>query len=265
MKTTFKQFLKEDISIVGDSLQITTQNFQAGSNKESISTYFKIKPYTTSVKGVNAEIYSLMNYVTSEISSDILKSLKGSGPYKVNQKQFDSLMYQLKSAASILIKRIKPDVIIYPKSSSPLLTKFVNEIASTYPTAEVLSDRFIKSILDAENIEPLINTSHPDWKKFSEEHPDQVKLLKQSLKSHVKRGEIEMKKLYKPYLKFIKNFIEIKDSYEVLEKVMNNTILVVDDILSTGSTMAEMIRQLSEFEPADVYGLTIFKHTDSHK
>lgn len=269
MKLTLKQFIQEtileDISVVDNAVRITTQHYRAGSTSDAISTYFRNQPYVTKIKGTDAEIYSLLNYVTSEVSTDMLKSLKGSGPYKVNDKQLANFMSQVKSAAAVLVKRVKPDIIIYPKSRSPLLKQFVDDLVSAYPTAEILSDRFIKSVLNAEDVEPLINTSHPDWKKFSEEHPDQVKLLKQNLKYQVKKGEIEMKKLYKPYLKFLKNFIELKDAYEVLEKVMGKNVLVVDDILSSGTTMAEMIRQLTELEPSKIIGLTLFKHTTASK
>jgi hypothetical protein len=269
MKITFKEFLSEtileDISIQGDSVRITSQNFKSASTKDSISTYFRTQPYVTHTSGIDADIFSMLNYVSSETSTEILKSLKGSGPYKVNEKQFALLMSQVKSAVSILVKRIKPDIIIYPKSKSPLLQKFVDEIHAAYPIAEVLSDAFIKKAFTAEDVEPLINTEHPMWAKFSSENPAAVKELKRSLKSQIKNGELELKKFYKPYVKFIKNFIELKDAYEVLEKVMESNVLVVDDILSSGSTMTEMIRQLTEFGPSKISGLTLFKLTTSSK
>ena len=261
MKISFKQFLKEtileDITMVDGKVRISTQHYKAGSNKEAISTYFRGQPYVTHISGTDADIYSLLNYVTSEVSTDALKAIKSGN---VNEKQFSAFMHDIKAAASIIVKRIKPDIIIYPKSSSSLLKQFVDDISSAYPTAEVLSDRFIKVALDAEKVEALINTDHPAWKKFAEENPKRVKELKQSLKTNIMKGELQMKNLYKPNLKFVKNFIELKDAYEVLEKVIDQNILVVDDILSSGSTMAEMIRQLSEMEPANITGLTMFKH-----
>lgn len=265
--TTFKEFLLEDISVVDDKIRITTQHYKAGSSKDAISTYFKSHPYKTSIKGCDADIYSLLNYVSSEISTDILKSLKGRGPYKVDEKQYDHFMSQVKAAASMFIKTVKPDVIIYPKSSSQLLKQFVDEVAESYPTAKVVSDSFIKVALNAEDVEPLINTKHPDWEKFAEENPKAVKELKRSLKVQITKGsgELQFKNLYKPYVKFIKNFIELRDAYEVLEKVLDNNVLIIDDILSTGSTMAEMVRQVTELEPAKITGLTLFKYTTAPK
>jgi len=262
MKISFKQFLKEtileDITMVDGKVRISTQHYKAGSNKDAISTYFRGQPYVTHLKGTEADIYSLLNYVTSDASTGALKALKSGN---VNEKQFSTFMHDVKLAATIIVKRIKPDIIIYPKSSSPLLKQFVDEIHAAYPIAEVLSDRFIKVMLNAEKVETLINVDHPDWKKFAEENPKRVKELKQSLKTNIMKGELQMKKLYKPNLKFIKNFIELKDAYEVLEKVMDKNILVIDDILSSGSTMAEMIRQLKEFDPEKISGLTMFKHS----
>jgi glutamine phosphoribosylpyrophosphate amidotransferase len=256
--------LLEDISIDGDSLRITVQHYKSASTPESISTGFRTQPYSTAIKGCDAEVFSLLNYVSSDTSTQILKSLKGHGPYKVNDKQFEAFMKQVKTAASKVVSRVNPDIIIYPKSKSDFLKRFVNEVKSG-SSIEVLDDQFIKSVLDAENVEPLINTNHPDWKKFSTDHPKEVDKLKKQLKTHVAAGELELKKLYKPYLKFIKNFIELKDAYEVLDKVLGKRVLVIDDILSSGATMAEMIRQLNDFEPSKIAGLTIFKHTTLSK
>lgn len=257
--------LLEDMTIVGDELRITVQHYRAASTADSISTSFPKQPYTTKIPGCKAEIYSLLNYVSSETSTKILKSLKGNGPAKVVPKQFEIFMRQVKEAAAKAVARSKPDIIIYPKSKSEFLKKFVSEISVSAQGAEVLDDRFIKSILSAEDVEPLINTNHPDWAKFAENHPKEVEKLKKQLKSLVADGELELKKFYKPYLKFIKNFIELRDAYEVLDKVLGKSVLVVDDILSTGSTMAEMIRQLEEFEPSKIAGLTLFKHTSASK
>ena len=194
----------------------------------------------------------------------MLKALKRTGTLAVNEKQFETFMTDVGKAAATVVRRVNPDIIIYPKSKSPLLKQFVDEIAK-YTHAEILGDRFIKAVLDAEDVEPLLNTKHPDWKKFSSEYPEDVQKLKKQLITHVKRGELELKKLYKPYVKFIQNFVELRDAYEVLDKVMGQKVLVIDDILSTGSTMAEMIRQLTDLEPFKIAGLTLLKHTISPK
>jgi len=263
--STFKQFISEEIAINGEALKISIQNYRAASTKDSISTYFNRQPYTTKIKGCKSEIYSLLNYVSSETTTKILTSLKGKGPLDVPEKQFQNFMSQVKTSAGTVTQRVKPDIIIYPKSSSEFLTKFVDAVSASFPQAEVLPEKFIKAVLDAENVEPLLNTEHPDWEKFARENPKEVEKLKKQLKAHIQRGELELKKLYKPYLKFVKNFIELRDAYDLIDKVLDKVVLVIDDVLSTGTTMSEMIRQLEDIEPSKIVGLTLFKHTVSPK
>ena len=125
--------LFEDISINGDSLRITVQHYIAASTKDSISTGFRKQPYKTTIPGCNAEVYSLLNYVSSETSTKILKSLKGQGPYRVENKQFEHFMNEIKDAASIIVKRFSPDIIIFPKSKSEFLKHFVAEVVKSAP------------------------------------------------------------------------------------------------------------------------------------
>lgn len=250
----------EGISAANDRVVMSTTNWRETSTADTIGTTFKRIPYKSSIKG-SEPIWSVLNYISSEQSTKILQSLKGKGPYEVSDKQLDQLLTGVVGACRQLFISFKPEVIIYPKSSSDLLKKFVDKLHKAYPNIEVLDEAFVKKILKAGDEEALINTNHPDWKKFSEENPKAVEELKKSLARHIQDGNLELKKLYKPYVKFIKNFVELKDAYSVLEKVMDKRVMVVDDIFSSGTTMLEMFRQLKEFEPKDLAGLTIFKRT----
>lgn len=264
MKKSFKQFLKESISVSKDSLLITNQKDQRGSTKQEISTFFRKLPYETKLKGVDNSIYSILNYQSSSEMSNILSSLKGKGPYNVVPKQLDNLLNDAAKAAKPLLIKLDPDLLIYPKSNSELLKMFISKLKIELSGIDIVDDGFIKNVeLDAENIEHLLNKDHPDWKKFNEEHPKEVDKFKKELERNVKRGPLELKKIYKPYLKFVKNFIKFRDEGEALDKVIDKNVLVIDDILSSGSTMIEMIRQLKEFEPKSLNGLTLFKRSDS--
>lgn len=255
--------LTERIYSSDGKLVITIQNHREASDSSQISTYVNRQPYVTHIRGVDAEIYSLFNYVSGPEVTNLLSSLKGKGPYELNPKQLDTFLVQCQIAIERVLEKTKPDVIIYPKSSSTLIGDLVSKITGAHDDIKVLGDAFVKKAIDAESVEPLINTAHPDWEKFSSEHPDEVKKLKKSVAKMIRdhKGRLELKKLYKPYLKFIKNFIEMKDAYEVLDSVLDKSVLVLDDVLSSGTTMAEMVRQLAEMEPKSLAGLTIFKHT----
>ena len=254
----------EDISAAQGQIKISTTGWKDTSTPESISTSFKRIPYKSSIKG-SEPIYSILNYVSSPESTKLLTSLKGKGPYVVNEKQIDQLLTGVVGACKQIMHTLDPDVILYPKSSSPLVKQFVDRLHKAYPKVTFADEAFVKKVLKAGDEDALLNTQHPDWKKFAAENPDAVEDLKKTLKRHIKDGNLELKKLYKPYVKFIKNFVEMKDASNTLDQVIEKRILVVDDVFSTGSTMLEMFRQLREFEPEAISGLTIFKRTSETK
>lgn len=255
------EYILESIFTVNDNITLSTTKWKETSTIDSISTSFKRIPYKTRFKG-SETIWSVLNYISSDQSTKILQSLKGNGPYTVSEKQIDQLLTGAIQSCHHLFAAIKPEVIIYPKSSSDLLKKFINKIKTTYPNIEVLDEAFVKKLLISGDEEALINTSHPDWVKFSEKNPKAVDELKKSLSRQIDDGHLELKKLYKPYVKFIKNFVELEDAYKTVERVINRNVVVVDDILSTGATMLEMFRQLREFEPSNLCGLTLFKRSE---
>jgi adenine/guanine phosphoribosyltransferase-like PRPP-binding protein len=51
--------------------------------------------------------------------------------------------------------------------------------------------------------------------------------------------------------------MEIVDD-EIL-KIEGKHVIIIDDVLSTGTSFKDMIRAVGEFSPASVNGLTIFK------
>jgi len=255
----FRSYL-ESISAVKNAVQITTQHDPAASTVDSISTYIRKQPYHTALQ--HDEVYSILNYISTPETMKLLTSLKGRGPYEVSPEQLDRFLVQVSQASAGLIKRLNPEVIVYPASTSTLVKGFVDHLKKAHPKIELATEAFIKKSLKGADVKAVLNTDHPEWAKFAAENPKAVEQLKQTLKHHLESGELEMKKLYKPYLKFIKNFIQLKNVSETLEQVNGKRVLIVDDVLSTGTTIREMIRQVTELEPAQVSTLTIFKRTN---
>lgn len=264
---TFKQFVSESIYASGNKLIITKQVDRAASTHDTISTRFRKLPYVSNVKGMGAPVYSLLNYVPSDETTNLLLSLKGKGTLELNATQKDTFMKEVSIASRKVIQDFKPDAIIYPKSSSPFTSEFADAVIQQANGVKVLKDGFAKAMLDAENVEPLLNTSHPDWPKFAKDNPKLVDKLKKSLASQIKSnaGYLNAKDLYKQQARFIKNFLELKVAYEKLDDVIGKRVLVIDDVFSTGTSMSDMIRQVNEFEPSAVAGFTLFKRTSMKK
>lgn len=257
--------LNERIYSANDDLVITIQHSKESSGKDAISTFIRRNPYQSHIQGIpDVDIYSILNYVPSDETTKLLQSIKGRGPYNVKSKQLDNFLNEVSKHAGGILQKLRPDTVVIPKSSSPLLADFAAKLKSAYPKAEYVSDAFFKKVLDAENVEPLINKDHKDWPKFEIDHPKEAADLRKSVARMIRTtGQLELKKLYKPYMKFIKNFVEIEQSGEILDKLIDKKVLILDDVLSSGATMQEMIRQVKEFEASAIFGLTIFKRTVS--
>ena len=227
---------------------------------DSISTFIRRIPYERDFQA--GVVYSILNYISSDETTKLLQSIKGSGPYHAKPEQVERFLRMVVDACVPLITRLKTDVILYPKSGSTLVRNFAKALGARNSKIVILDDAFIKKAVSAEHVHAMINTDHPAWGKFSLENPNAVTKLSRSLEKQLQdHGTLELKKLYKPYVKFIKNFLELKNAYETLDTVLGKNVLVVDDILSSGTTINEMMRQLTEMEPALIAGLTIFKRT----
>lgn len=88
------------------------------------------------------------------------------------------------------------------------------------------------------------------------------KAVYRSIKKH---GAIVAKELPKFYAKFVKNIVqsalEGDDEYSLMDK----EVMVIDDVLSSGSTMSDLFRAAKDLGATKIYGATLFARTSSTK
>lgn len=119
-----------------------------------------------------------------------------------------------------------------------------------------------------QKVNPVITKAHlneliEEWKK--DQISNKKSLKKNLLKAYddmQQAGELKMRKVHKSVRPFLIDFLDIdigRFSDEELTNMMGKRILVIDDIITTRSTMADTIRQLDILEPTQVTGLVIFK------
>lgn len=253
--------LLESISVAGNQLRFAQQHSPFSSTKSEISTYPERRTYKTHLPGVDQPVYSLFNYHGSPVTTKLLTSLKGKGPLEVRAVDLKNLINTAVTAAKPVVDVVKPETVIYPRSSSPLVKIFVDALADKYQLTSY--EGFTKRALDKLKGRDLIDTSSPEWEKFSQEFPKDARELEQALDRQVKTGQLELKKLYKPFVRFVRNFMEPTDVSKLIDALVGKRVLVVDDVLSSGSTIRDMLRQASELEPKELAGLTIFKRADA--
>lgn len=228
------------------------------------------------------DVFYAFNYKPSDAddgSTNLIKSLKGSGPFKLSDARRDTFVAESAKHMAKQFNRlhIQPDVIVAPNSSSPLVSLFAADLArelgvkashisafkKTRPELPEDREEAIKHVLDI-----YIDQQHMD-EKFHGDLADRKhaerELALAIIRSIRNTGHIEAKKLPKMYAKFVKNImvsaLHGEDEYSLMDK----SVMVVDDVLSSGSTMSDMFRICKDFGAVEVIGATLFARTAAEK
>lgn len=268
-------YLSERIYSSQGKVTITAQTDKGGSSKEEISTYLPVHgiPHVSVGKMTHGvPVYSAFNAVAAGADGEttlLLKALKGIGPYSTNDKQVGWLLSATAKWLKTFLTKEKIDVILYPKSSSSFLHDFVDQLKKEYPSIIVVDNAFskreVKSIDD--EIDDFINKEDPDYEKIGAKNQDQLKKsIKRIIAKNIEDGKgatLDAKKLFKGHAKFVQNFMQFaaKDDKSIIDK----HVLIVDDILSSGSTFVDMARQLKSHAPSKISGFVLFKVVSTAK
>jgi phosphoribosylpyrophosphate synthetase len=232
---SFKEFT-EAINIVDGHLVLDSEsgissNF--GSNK-------KLKPYQKKIRD-DLMAYSLYS---ANSRSDISKALK--------QAKIDENMQQFLTRSAIYAARVlrsfNIDIIVSPKSSSPITKLFAQELQKR-TNYDFYIDSFTKAI-DMNQI--TVDKDHP---AITEKL---IKSLETTLERNRKKGFISVKNFQVKDRKFIKNIFDLVDP-RLEKKVGEKNVLILDDIVSSGSTSEDIYRILKTHGANETTVLTLFK------
>lgn len=243
------------IKEITEGLSITPDdalNFDYDSS-EGVSTKLgkgKFQPFLRKDKSVEGySVYSVYSF-KGETTTDVLLALKKKNKVRVNDSDYQNFIKR--TAIFISAKMLMPlkiDCIITPKSSTAILNDVIGELRLRNPHIQFFPESYIKTA-DLSKIE--IDTNN---EKIT---PAIAKSLSGMLKTAVQTGKFEIKKALPQYRKFFRNFFEVVDP-AILEKLANKNVCVMDDVLSSGTTLLEIMRSVSVYAPHTVVGLTLFK------
>lgn len=125
------------------------------------------------------------------------------------------------------------DIIVTPQSSKTLAIKFAKQIAGKIG-AEVIPAATLKNLSTASIVQDLPASFNPKSVKNMHRSLERMKLSKhQDIHSHFRPQD----------RKFVTNWQNIRSTEA--EKFKGSKVIIVDDVVSDGSTMAEMIRVLT--------------------
>lgn len=214
----------------------------------------KLKPYKAKID--NIDMFSVYNRNkksgSNEEYSEILKAIKGkSTELTIDYDSYRKFITRTSIYMADFILKQKIDLIMVMDSSSPLVSDLVFEINKRLPKYYD-TVTYHKQIFKTPNLDNItINTMGVT---LSDKN---LKSIQSSIDKMKRDGYFKIQSIFTPNRKFIQNWLEINNN--VLSKIIDKNVVIVDDILTTGSTISEAGRMLYEAGASDVKGLTIIK------
>jgi hypothetical protein len=211
-------------------------------------------PYQTKIE--NGVAYSVYNKIKSEKErgeyTEILKALKGqSQVYKMDYDSYRKFISRTAIYMANIITKEKIDVIFVMDSSSPLVSDLTFEIGRRLPKYyETFT--FNKQIFKTPDLDSItIETGDVELS------PQSLRDLKYSLDKMRREGNFKITNIFSVNRKFVKNWLKINGS--VLSKIIDKNVAIIDDFLTSGSTLSEASNLLHDAGAKKIIGLTIIK------
>lgn len=245
----FKDYLFEQI-IVKDNKLNFTYNKQK-STKNSIGTKFgkgKFKPYKKSGSILNDKlVYSV--YSTSG-ATDILKALKNKNDIFYDQEDYDYFINRTAMFIVKILRENKIQVVISPMSSSNLVQHVMDKVQEKNPNLTYFTSVFKK--VKPQDIKNIYLDDDPRVTPKIQKRFEYIK------SAAIKNEYFAMIKVDPKFRRFVRGFFDQIDP-KVIQECTNKNVALFDDIISSGTTIAEMLRMLGGAGAKDVTGITIFK------
>jgi pyrimidine operon attenuation protein/uracil phosphoribosyltransferase len=212
---------------------------------------------TTFGKGKNLKPFK--KEIEEDLISYSLYSAKGNEANQVmvalktaNFKTGEGDAFLTRSAiyAARILRDLSVDIIVSPMSSSDLTKEFVKRIKDR-THLDVYVDSFKKQP-DISKVE--IDRNHP---KITDAI---IKSMETTIERAIRRNHLSVKMFSPMHRKFIKNMFEITDA-ALLAKFEDKKVVVIDDIMTTGTSAKNIADVLLTNGAAEVSVLTIFKST----
>ena len=243
MMKSFRQFSESmELDSSGDNIIISYESKPG----DLINLRFgksEFKPYTKRVEGMPLTALSLYTSKGAD-ATNILKKLKA---MKVDKNAYSQFLTRSAVYATRVIRDLKIDVIVTPRSSSSLTHDFAEKLSERNPGITFMLDSFVKAD------DPSKITISDEFKKLSD---STFKKLEGSIRRGVKLGYFQMKWILPPYRKFLRNVFSYVGNAKKFE---GKNVLIVDDVISSGSSVGAIFQTLQEAGADSVICLTLFK------
>lgn len=190
--------------------------------------------------------YRLNNKIPLDVRKDFLFHLKDKLP---SPKDYELLLN--KAVVGLFnntnFKVSDVDVILVPESSSELNKDVANKIKAKLPNALLVTSAITKNT-------PTDVKLDIDAMQRKNIKPETIANLQKQLDSIAKTGKFSMKRIPPQYRSFIIDFLKLDTSQrELMNKITDGKVLVVDDYITKGTTFKEVGRLLEFYSPKSTF------------
>jgi hypothetical protein len=148
-----------------------------------------------------------------------------------------------------IFRKQKTNTILVPASSSPLVSMVAKRIGEFDRTLTIVQDSFKKS----EHTEIEIDTSIPGFT------PAIGLVILNAIDKGKKTGHFELKNVSPPqFRKYVKGFMKMQSNVATKD-ITGKNVMILDDILTKGTTIVQCAKNLSGLAPLTLSAATIFK------
>ena len=247
----FSNNLNEGFVLNGDTL------FFDSNSTDFINTKFgkdlKNTPYSMKLPfGVMYSVYSKNKNTTSEEYTEILKCIKGqSTKYKIDLESYNKFLNRTAFYMSKIILNNDIQTIILMESSSKLLSDLNLKLIHYLPKYYTIFN-YEHTIFK----NPDISSIKIDAEAYKLDDKT-VQSLRKTLDNMDKSGYFSVKRFPPQFRKVITNWLKLTD--KMLSKIVDKNIVIIDDILTTGSTIIEASNLIKNAGAKNLIGLSIIK------
>lgn len=227
--------------------------------------FLKYNPKTIINKGSVAKTTAYYGYKINpsfkeeKIKQDFLQSLKNLSNNKISIQDYELFL----AKAIIGLDRINPinefDIIIIPESSSSLVYDLATRIKAKSPNTVLAKDALVKNALDNIYIdyEKYLSTAKDEKDKEKRQKQLQVDFARAT-----ESGIFKIKKVFAQRRGLFSNYLVINSEAHrtIFNKIQGGKVLLVDDIVTSGATIREMLREIKTYAPEEIVIFSLIKN-----
>jgi len=246
----FLEFLEEGIKLTDDD----QYSFDWINDDINDILPLKYRPYKGRIlrKGdTTYSYYHAFQLKKTDYSTDLLKAIK---MLEINRRDLDQFLSKAVLGFNKKFAINSFDTIISPTSSSLVLSEFVNMIADKGAIRNVYNDSFVKAAQDE------IQLDLDKVNKIKDEKT-KVEIFKAFKRATAPDNLFKMKDIWARYREYFINFLKFntENDRRLYNAVTGKNIVLVDDFKTSGTTIREMLNQLSDLGAANVVVIVLIK------